>query len=103
MHLDRISWLFVFFVALWALLLARTFQIQILEEEKYSEIANLRARDRVIRKAPRGRILDRNGFVLAQSIQEKNKDGKLETKRIYPQGVLASQLVGQVGKDGQGI
>jgi cell division protein FtsI (penicillin-binding protein 3)/stage V sporulation protein D (sporulation-specific penicillin-binding protein) len=90
-------------VALWALLLARTFQIQILEEEKYSEIANLRARDRVIRKAPRGRILDRNGFVLAQSIQEKNKDGKLETKRIYPQGVLASQLVGQVGKDGQGI
>ncbi len=103
MHLDRISWLFVFFAALWALLLARTFQIQILEEEKYSEIANLRARDRVISKAPRGRILDRNGQVLAQSIQEKNKEGRLETKRIYPQGVLASQLVGQVGKDGQGI
>ncbi len=103
MHLDRISWLFVVFGALWVVLCARTFQIQIVEGEKYSEIANLKARDRVIRKAPRGRILDRNGQVLAQSIQEKDKEGKLETKRIYPQGVLASQLVGQVGKDGQGI
>lgn len=103
MRLDRLSWIIVIFMAVWIVLLCRTFQIQILQREKYTEIANLQARDRVIKKAPRGRILDRNGKVLAQSIQEKNGDGKLETRRIYPQGVLASQLIGQVGRDGQGL
>ncbi len=103
MRIDRLSWIIVIFSAVWLVLLCRTFQIQILQREKYNEIANLQARDRIIKKAPRGRILDRNGKVLAQSIQEKNGDGKLETRRIYPQGVLASQLIGQVGRDGQGL
>ena len=44
MHLDRISWLFVVFGALWVVLCDRTFQIQIVEGEKYSEMENLNAR-----------------------------------------------------------
>ncbi len=101
-NLDRISWLFLFFGLLWSVLLLRTFQIQVLDYDKYSEVANAYAQNRKILKAPRGRILDRNGEVLAQSIEEKNGDGALEVRRIYPQGTLASQIIGQLNREGQG-
>lgn len=101
-NLDRVSWLFLFFGLLWLVLLLRTFQIQIVDYDKYSEVANAYSRDRMILKAPRGRILDRNGEVLAQSIKEKKADGTLETRRIYPQGTLASQIIGQLNREGQG-
>ena len=105
MHLSGITWVMVIAAAVWAMLLARTFQIQLVDGEKYRQIASNRAQDRTIRVAPRGRILDRNGNVLAQSIQERNKDeaNKWDTRRVYPQGVLASQLLGRVGRDGQGL
>ena len=79
MHLSGITWVMVIAAAVWAMLLARTFQIQIVDGEKYRQIASNRAQDRTIRVAPRGRILDRNGNVLAQSIQERNKDCLLYT------------------------
>ncbi len=101
-NLDRISWLFLFFGLLWSVLFLRTFQIQVLDCDKYSEVANAYAQNRKILKAPRGRILDRNGVVLAQSIEEKNGDGALEVRRIYPQGTLASQIIGQLNREGQG-
>ncbi len=41
-------------------------------------------------------------MVLAQSIEEKNGDGALEVRRIYPQGTLASQIIGQLNREGQG-
>ncbi len=103
MKLERLSWVFIIFGAIWLVLICRTVQIQILQREKYNEIANLQAKDRVIKKAPRGRILDRNGQVFAESVQEKVDNGNLETHRVYPQGVLASQLIGQVGRDGMGL
>lgn len=103
MRLERMSWLFVIFAAFWVVLIFRTFQIQVLEEEKYSEMANNKARDRIIKEAERGKIFDRNGRVFAESIQEKNKDGYLETKRLLPQGLLASQVIGQIGRDRQGL
>lgn len=101
-NLDRISWLFLLFGLLWSILLLRTFQIQVLDYDKYSEVANAYAQNRKILKAPRGRILDRNGQVFAQSIEEKNGDGSLEVRRIYPQGTLASQIIGQLNREGQG-
>lgn len=103
MKLERLYWIAIIFFAIWLVLVFRTIQIQILQRDKYSEIANLQAKDRVIQKAPRGRILDRNGQVLAESVQEKVDNGNLETHRVYPQGVLASQLIGQVGRDGMGL
>lgn len=101
-NLDRISWLFLLFALIWSILFLRTFQIQVLDYDKYSEVANAYAQNRKILKAPRGRILDRNGQVLAESVTEKTGDGNLEIRRLYPQGVLASQIVGQLNREGQG-
>lgn len=112
MKLDRLSWVLILLGAVWIVLLCRSFQIQVWENDKYKALANQTAQDRIIQKAVRGRILDRNGIVLAQSIQEKVQyqdkkdsavDSQIETRRIFPQGSLASQILGQVGRDGIGL
>ena len=104
MRLSRMSWVILLTIAIWFVMLGRTFQIQVIDSDKYTKIANMHARDRAIRKAPRGRILDRNGRIFAQSIQERvGESNRTEDRRIFPQGVLASQLIGQVGRDGQGL
>lgn len=110
MRLDRLSWILILLGAVWIVLLCRTFQVQVWENDKYEAVANRMAQDRVIQKALRGRILDRNGIVLAQSIQEKilykkdsTVDARIETRRVFPQGSLASQILGQVGRDGMGL
>lgn len=100
--LDRISWLLLLFIGVWAVLFFRTFQIQVLQWEKYSAVANHQSQDRVVWKAERGKILDRNGEVLAENIQEIN-EGYQTPRRLFPKGTLASQIIGQVGKDGQGL
>lgn len=102
MRLDRMSWLFLIFAGIWVVLVFRTFQIQVIDSEKYSAVANTQAHDRIIWKPERGKIYDRSGRVFADNIKEE-KEGYLESHRIFPQGTLASQLIGQVGRDGQGL
>jgi cell division protein FtsI/penicillin-binding protein 2 len=96
------SWLFLIFAGIWVVLVFRTFQIQVIDSEKYSAVASSQAHDRIIWKPERGKIYDRHGRIFADNIKEE-KEGYLESRRIFPQGTLASQLIGQVGRDGQGL
>ncbi|MDR1759811.1 MAG: transpeptidase family protein [Fibrobacter sp.] len=100
--LDRISWLLLLAVGIWAVLFFRTFQIQVLQGEKYRAVASNQSQDQVLWKAERGKILDRRGTVLADNVQDM-VNGYAETRRLFPQGALASQIIGQVGRDGQGL
>ena len=63
----RIKRLFLLLVIVFGLLLARLFQLTVVEGKKYHELSEgQRIRERVIR-APRGLIIDRNGEVLARN------------------------------------
>jgi len=39
MYLDRLAWLVLVFASLWLVLVSRTFQIQVLNQETYKEHA----------------------------------------------------------------
>lgn len=121
----------LFFVFL--VILARLLWVQVVQHRFFQE-RSLEQRTRIINLASsRGDILDRNGNVLATSIDtysvfaQKNGFSWLgrrlplaeaekikqedsaghtvikEKKRIYPKGKFASQLVGFVGADDQGL
>lgn len=101
-RLDRLSAVILLFAGLWLVLLLQTFRIQIIESDKYSAVANNQAHSRIIAKPERGKIYDRNGRVFAETIKS-DTNGTLEDRRLFTQGTLASQLIGQVGHDGQGL
>lgn len=96
---DRIRWLIIVVVALWVIFVLRTFQIQVIDGSYYADRAEKQSQRRIIWKPIRGRITDRNGVPFADNV---SPDGK-SAKRIFPQGQLAAQLLGQVGRDGQGL
>lgn len=101
MSQERIRILIVLMVAVLGLLFFRTFQIQILEGNTYEDRAENQSRRRQIWKPERGKIIDRNGLLLASSIQTASDHAT--SKRFFPQGHLASQLLGFVGREGQGL
>ena len=55
-------------ISLLLLLLARFFQLQILDYDKYSKKANTNRIRKVTTSAPRGLILDRNGQILVDNL-----------------------------------
>ena len=61
---------FAIFVTIFllALLLARFFQLQILDHDKYSKKANSNRIRKVTTSAPRGLILDRKGKILVDNL-----------------------------------
>jgi len=99
---DRLRILIISIFVLWVGLAARTFQIQVIEGDVYSERAESQASRRQIWKPERGRIVDRNGYTLADNLVSWGDVGR-EYKRVYPEGSLASQVLGYTGKDGQGL
>lgn len=129
----RIRALFLFLFIFFAVIVLRLLWIQVIQHRFYQE-KSLEQRTRIINLASsRGDILDRNGEILAASIDtysvfaQKNgfswvarrlplpeaeklretdpEDLTLlkEKKRIYPKGKMASQLIGFVGSDNQGL
>lgn len=133
MDQKRIKGLFALFLLISLAIVLRLFVLQIVQYNFYRERSS-QQRTRVINlSANRGDILDRNGEVLATSIdtfsvftQEngfvwlarklpKEAAGKLkaedpknyiilkEKKRVYPKGRLAAQTLGFVGSDNQGL
>lgn len=101
MYLDRLAWLVLVFASFWLVLVSRTFQIQVLNQETYKEHAQEYALRQMNLYAERGKIMDRQGVVFADNI--KDKDNKhLEYSRIFLQGKMASQLIGKVGYNGRG-
>src|SRR3989339_167776 len=130
---KRLYVLFLVIVLGWLLVIVRLFDLQII---KHRELVNksLNQRTRIINlSACRGDIYDRNGEILATSVDtytvftqkggfrflahklplaeaEKLKaaDPKAiffikEKKRIYPRGRTAAQVLGFVGRDNEGL
>lgn len=73
---------------------ARLFHLQILQHARYQAMAVEQQVKRRGLLASRGEILDRNHVSLAKSVNGK---------RLYPQGVLAGQVIGFVGQDLHGL
>ncbi|MBN2057620.1 MAG: penicillin-binding protein 2 [Candidatus Saganbacteria bacterium] len=128
---HRLFLLLTVFILLFLLVLLRLADIQILRHGFYQK-KSLDQRTRLIKRAAhRGDILDRNGNLLATSIDAvsvyQHKKGWLarkldqasaeklqaggaagvslvkEKKRIYPKGRLAAQVIGFAGVDNQGL
>ncbi|MFH1683855.1 MAG: penicillin-binding protein 2 [Candidatus Margulisiibacteriota bacterium] len=128
---NRILILLGIFILLFLIIMVRLADIQIMRHRFYKKISQ-QQRKRIIKLASqRGDIYDRNGNILATSIdtfslflhkkgwlarklplaeakkmQEKSP-GEIsllkEKKRIYPKGALAAQAMGFVGRDNQGL
>lgn len=98
---DRIRWLIIAVVAIWAVFVLRTFQIQVIDGDYYAARAEKQSQRRIIWTPVRGRITDREGIPFADNMAPDAKSS--ERRRIFPQGHLAAQLLGQVGRDGQGL
>lgn len=92
----RVYLLPIFAVIVFLILLLRLFQLTIVKGAYYRYLAeNNRIREIDI-EAPRGKILDRKGFMLAYStpIKSGSTQSGEKTKRIYNDGEVLSHLIG---------
>ncbi|MEA3494141.1 MAG: penicillin-binding protein 2 [Candidatus Margulisiibacteriota bacterium] len=128
---KRVLILLGFFILLFLVIIVRLIDLQVVNRSFY-EKKSMEQRTRIINlAAQRGDIFDRNGELLATSIDSysvyqyrkgwlarklslpeatklKEKDPKgvgliKEKKRIYPKSRLAAQTLGFVGRDNQGL
>ena len=79
----------------------QTFNIQIVNREVYQTKTDSMVMSTRNVYADRGRILDRNGVVLADNFRDTTSKS-LEYSRIFLQGKLASQIVGKLDFNGHG-
>ena len=63
----RLTLVKVFFLAFFALLVARLVQVQIIDAEKYEQIARRQYETKLVLPAARGKIYDRNGNILVSN------------------------------------
>lgn len=97
MRITRLLFAVLILVLLWLFLFVSVFTMQVVDSDEYQRLAkNNAVRSNGI-YAERGKIIDRNGVVLADVLPEGKKN-----ERIFPMGSIASQLVGKLGKDGKG-
>lgn len=102
----RLTAIFCVLGFMWVVLVGKTFFIQVLNNSKYAERLESQSMKRVILKAQRGRILDRNGEVLVDNVEKKVplSNGKYRlVKRILPHGELAAHTLGKLGHNDQGL
>ena len=90
----RASAIFKLFLLIWLVLCVRLVWLQVVRASHYQRLAQKQHQLRVGIRPERGRILDRQGVVLALS---------LDSARQYPYGSLAEPLLGLVNRDNQGI
>ncbi len=70
--LIRLKLILLFFFALFLVLIARTVTIQFIQSEKFLSIANAQHFSKLILRASRGKIYDRNGELLVASVNSKS-------------------------------
>ncbi|HEX2955553.1 MAG TPA: hypothetical protein VHO70_01905, partial [Chitinispirillaceae bacterium] len=97
------------------LVAARLFSIQVIESKRYVERSRDQTQKRRMVTAKRGTIKDRNGNVLAVSMDAPialksevlgvatKKTNKAAVRRVYPLGDIAGSVLGYVGRDGYGL
>ena len=100
---DRRLWTGVIFGILVALLVAgRLVQVQVVEAGPYRERAKRQQQRELAVPAARGALLDREGEPLAFTLPADRR-GTQTAKRLYPQGRLASHVLGFCNADGNGL
>lgn len=100
------KWLGVGIALAVGLLLVRLVSLQLISGGRMRVLANENRIRQLKLSAPRGKILDRNGQILAdnRAILRIIPDSKLtvdDWQRRYPQGELAAHVVGYLGEVGQ--
>lgn len=98
MENGKLSLAFGILAALGIVLAIRIFSLQVVNHEVYEVKARNRAFVSKNIHADRGKIMDRHGVVLADAVS----DEKGGSSRIFPNGQLASQILGKVGHGGKG-
>lgn len=87
-------------------MLGRVFHVQVLEAKDYQSLSNSQSIRRDILSPRRGEILDRRFNRLAVNAdmrQDKEGQGRAwNLSRLCPNGALAGQVLGNVGRDGFG-
>ena len=92
-------WMVVFLA--FGLLFIRLVSLQIISGNRYRVLADENRIRKVILPAPRGRILDRNGRVLAENKAKEADVGGVKVpiwERQYPEGKFTSHVIGTVGE-----
>lgn len=97
---DRIVTLGAIFGLLWLVLVARVAFVQTVQAPHYRAIAEGQSVARDVLLPARGEILDREGVRLAVNVRDKS--GSRTMGRLSPNGPLAGQVIGMVGRDGYG-
>ncbi len=117
---TRVAFVMTTLILFTLVIVGRLFYIQIVHGDEYAIKCQKQAKYRTVLNAQRGTIKDRNGNVLAKSVSrsldfdkdlKSPKDNerktesqkKVSTRRIYPYGELAGQVLGYTGKDGNGL
>ncbi len=110
----RLSVLGVTFALLWAVLVARVAYIQVFKASHYRGIAEGQSIARDVLPPARGEVLDRTGARLVVNMRGAPSGGSEAARmvpasvsaggmtRLYPNGPLAGQVLGMVGRDGYG-
>jgi len=102
--MPRLQVLFLLALAAWGVLIFRTFHIQVVEREYYSDRAENQSTRRILWKPERGRVMDRNYQPLVVNAElPENSEWQPYSNRVALYGDLAAQVVGTVGKDGDGL
>ena len=99
---GRFTGLGVFFAALWIVLIGRVAFIQVVQASHYRDIAKGQSVARDVLSPARGEVFDREGVRLAVNRPDLPDDRRTGTGRIAPNGHLAGQVIGMVGRDGYG-
>jgi len=108
MNNKRIVTLAVALFFTWMFMVGKVFHIQMIKSSHYAELAEKQSMRRTILPPKRGEIFDRKSRILVQNAKVKLKyhEGKQEKERLLnrvaPNGRLAGQVLGNIGKDGYG-
>ncbi len=96
---DRIVTLGAVFGLIWIVLIARVAFVQVVQAPHYRAIAAGQSIARDVLAPERGEILDREGVRLAVNVRAASGGARA---RLSPNGPLAGQVIGMVGRDGYG-
>lgn len=99
-HLDALSIAKMFVLGFIVVLACQTFIIQVLNKDLYQDKTQRKVAHTKSIYAERGQILDRNGVLFAENLRDTG--AVEEYSRIFLQGKLASQIIGKVGRNGEG-
>jgi cell division protein FtsI/penicillin-binding protein 2 len=98
---NRLAGLGVAFALLWVILIVRVAYIQVLQASHYREIAQGQSVARDVLPPARGEVFDREGTRLVVNVP--GRDGASRGgSRLAPNGPLAGQVIGMIGRDGYG-